>query len=728
MQHKIIRKLKSEAGSSLAFVIIIGVVILMLVASIMAIANSDFTFTQQSLESRQAYIDTKSVIEFGKIEINERMKWLKTENDTLNSLNQTRASLLSATEPDYQAISEIESRIRAEIDRIDQTMKATFYIDGDANSVATTVRTGTLENADTLGILTVTPAPVNKPAVGENFENVVYTFDIKTQNLRRELNYKVGISLKMLNNSEPIVEPTKPVISDDDFDQTKIQAKWDGNEKRNLIQCVIQKNGEQKGTYDDDGKTLTVNTPLLNLDIGMHNNQFSWIESRILDMTAKNIHVSTLMPTDHDNGGIFNFTAQASDGTYGDLVFEKKYEQNIQGPYPDGNQNKFRAKNVVFVGDLVIKDYSSLDISCENLYVTGNIIINDPSGTNVKLFVHGLNGPESTAKSIYVGGNVSVGSRSKLSLNANNMWLKGDVKTLSTEGVLEFKGFNYLETGNISLNDHATLTVTGADSESSQLKAKSITNATNNYCSLNIKMSGLWSVDCDDLKINGDSTLDLTSNIVKINKNFTIDEQVSGVLIKTQYFDCSGMTSIANIKSDQLYIHRISDTKPLYVRFAGGYQESDTLGQNKSFNIGEANQPATMVVFGKPTADTSVGAIIMNGGNGAGLNVWADSIYFDSNHIDLQNNIRFNYYGSQTNQKTNFYIRSHITFGDVSSGSYLGVSGQYPEGLTSPTDYEVPDFKSPPISYGGTGGNSGGSSGGSSGSSSGSGSIQEKYY
>ena len=83
MTVKIKEILKEQKGSSLAFVIIIGVIIMIMGVSLLAVANSDFTFTQQTVESRQAYIDAKSVIEFGKIEINKRMKWLDEKNKEL---------------------------------------------------------------------------------------------------------------------------------------------------------------------------------------------------------------------------------------------------------------------------------------------------------------------------------------------------------------------------------------------------------------------------------------------------------------------------------------------------------------------------------------------------------------------------------------------------------------------------------------------------------------------
>lgn len=746
MGIRIIEKLKNQQGSSLAFVLIIGMVIMIMVASLLAVANSDFTFTQETVESRQAYIDAKSVIEFGKIEINERMKWLDTENKTLKGLYETRRAIRNQTPPGSTAV--IDSQIRGKIDEIKSHMTASYYMGGNSEAVSTSLKKIDPDDINALGILTVTITNAPDPTAEEDFKDAMFAFNINTQNLRRELDYKVDISLAMINGGAVIVtptEPTKPVDNTGDWLQTKIQGK---ENQYGYVQCVIQKNGniDKKDSdlvFENTTDTLLVEVPDLSLDIGKNHHIFDWTEGKKLELTAKNIAVSRDMPRaadkeakikeEHVYNSSFNITAQSSDGTYGDIRFKENYTQENN----NNNTNTFRAKNVIYNGDLTIKDYNTLDIYCENLYVTGKIIMNSPNGTNANFYVHGLTGSDSKAKNIYVGGNIEVGNLSKISWNAENIWVKGNILTRSTQASLEFKGFNYLETGDMSLNDRTQLIVTGSNADTSQMKSKSITNATNDYCSLNINIANLWLFTCDDLAINGNSIIALTSNVVKINKNLTIDEQVSAFEVKTQYFDCGGMTTVNNIKND-LYIKGITELKPLYVRFEGGYIERDALGAAKSLNIGETNKPATMVVFGKPTNNDVVGSFAMSGNNGAGLKVWAENIYIDSNNINLQcqnDNLRFNYYGNLLGQKTNLYIRSEIDYRGVSGGSYLGVSGLYPAGLTDPKPYSAPDFKSAPTSSGGSGTGTGSGSGTGTGSGSGSGGtqteadgIKETYY
>ena len=94
MTVKIKEILKEQKGSSLAFVIIIGVIIMIMVASLLAVANSDFTYTQEAVESRQAYIDAKSVIEFGKVEIYSRIVGLEEKDTALKALYQEKAALI----------------------------------------------------------------------------------------------------------------------------------------------------------------------------------------------------------------------------------------------------------------------------------------------------------------------------------------------------------------------------------------------------------------------------------------------------------------------------------------------------------------------------------------------------------------------------------------------------------------------------------------------------------
>ncbi|MBC3796776.1 hypothetical protein [Acetobacterium tundrae] len=227
MKLKIIGKLKSEKGASLPFVLIIGMVIMILVASLLAAANSDFTFTQQSLESRQAYIDAKSVIEFGKIEINSRMTALKNKNEEIK--NATDAATLTTL------ISQRATLIT--------TLDDPFTIYGAKDSVTDNLDITTLSlspaSGDALGVCTVA-------LTGAGTDTTQYAFDIKTQNLKRKLDYKVDFAYKVTtattattNNwkGSSYVPDTKP-INTDGTDWTKVTTLQNQNLTSKTNICV----------------------------------------------------------------------------------------------------------------------------------------------------------------------------------------------------------------------------------------------------------------------------------------------------------------------------------------------------------------------------------------------------------------------------------------------------------------------------------------------------------
>lgn len=231
MSIRIIEKLKNQQGSSLAFVLIIGMIIMIMVASLLTVANSDFTFTQETVESRQAYIDAKSVIEFGKIEINERMKWLEIENTNLKNL------YLELERADARSVASIQAQINNKIAEIEAYMKAPYYIGGDEKNIAGTLKEITGES-DAVGILNVTPEVVSAQTASTNKE-LKYIFKITTHKLRRKLDYEVSMNYQAASVSETTGNiPSIPGDTSADWLDTKIDL-----EKNN--KCIIQKT-EQK--------------------------------------------------------------------------------------------------------------------------------------------------------------------------------------------------------------------------------------------------------------------------------------------------------------------------------------------------------------------------------------------------------------------------------------------------------------------------------------------------
>jgi len=113
MRIKVSEKLSNKRGSSLAFVLIIGMVIMILVSALLLVANGQFTFTQETLESRQAYIDAKSVIEYGKIEINSRTTALNNINTLLTGLYREYKTEMEKPTPNPGIINPLKTKIAA---------------------------------------------------------------------------------------------------------------------------------------------------------------------------------------------------------------------------------------------------------------------------------------------------------------------------------------------------------------------------------------------------------------------------------------------------------------------------------------------------------------------------------------------------------------------------------------------------------------------------------------
>jgi len=370
MNDKIRQGMKNNKGSSLAFVLIISMVLMIMVASIMTVANSGFTFTQETVESRQAYIDAKSVIEFGKIKINENMTNIK------------------AGTPISSGIS--------------------FNVYGSKDSLSENLDIQTLSlspatGKDILGVCTVKrlDPTLTDPTTTK------YTFDIKTQKLRRNLDFKTAFDYKKTKI------PDVPIYNNTGWLDTQIKAKNNDNGNSDPVSCVIE-GGRQgsSGTYNDITKTLTVSVPDLDLKVGTNKNRdkFDWMDGKILNLTARNIGVVVPMPTDNVNGSSFFMTAIRDANNPGQICFEENYNQ------VNKNKNTLNADNIVFIGDLVIDESSYLEINCVNLWVKGNISIK----TNVTAPAAFIN--RITATNIIVGGKLPNNKTISISDNSRVVW------------------------------------------------------------------------------------------------------------------------------------------------------------------------------------------------------------------------------------------------------------------------------------------------------------------
>jgi hypothetical protein len=479
---RIIEKLKNQQGSSLAFVLIIGMIIMIMVASLLAVANSDFTFTQETVESRQAYIDAKSVIEYGKIEIDSRIKNLNAINVELYQKYQ-----------DYKTAVESENstevlRLRNDIDALEarreiafNRLKASSSIHGDKKNVSETLSENT-SAGEKVGELQV-----------EETGNL-FKFMVETENLRRKLDYTISFSYDPASKTETQnpggSEPEKPIDTPVIGNYAKVQINATGNDK---LKANVQGHGNDKEDIDENGKLeLNISYPAKDLEI---EKKFEWVNGRTLNMFGKNILISEKFPTkftDSDSSvSHFNITAS------GEMRFKQDYYQKNKG------LNQYNADKVVFEKDLKIGDKSVLEIRCKTLFIKGDLEL---ESANSQLIIHADNiviagtvkmasgtTIETNCENIWIdkniqilasnslfncnnleyfqSGDINVGSGSGVHLAgaANSQIMIGNITTQSSGAKLEFENINYLETGDMNLENATELTVTGAQGKNNNV-------------------------------------------------------------------------------------------------------------------------------------------------------------------------------------------------------------------------------------------------------------------
>ncbi|HEY5557366.1 hypothetical protein [Acetobacterium sp.] len=387
MNNKIRQGLKNTKGSSLAFVLIISMVLMIMVASIMTVANSGFTFTQESVESRQAYIDAKSVIEFGKIEINSRMTALEAKDQQLKTLYEDLDKLIKDNQPTDGKEDEIRAKVTDINSYVNNNLIASYYIVGDENNISKTLAK-TLDPTKAVGILTVETKKVED---NNNLKTNKYIFNIDTQNLRRKLDFEAAFNYEV--TTPEAVLPTLP--SD--------LANWTGAfiQDKNKTGLEMKFTSNEKAIAEQDN-VLAVDRNYLSLTIGEKNGngKFQWEPHKTLDLDVANVCFIEPIPS-----------SNKADPTNGD---DSTFDIN--------------AETVIFEGDLIINATSCLIINCTNLWVKGNIIINTDT-TASDTFKNQI-----TATNIIVGGasqnnTIFIKDPTKMTWSYNNFWLNGIITT-----------------------------------------------------------------------------------------------------------------------------------------------------------------------------------------------------------------------------------------------------------------------------------------------------------
>lgn len=724
------KKLKNESGSALPFVLIIGLIMMILVGAITAVAVGGIQFTQESVESRQAYLDAKSVIEFARIEINENYETTKAaytfSKDKSTFIRPVGGPLFYVYGvPRTSAGDDLKLR-RVEI--------------GNSGNPGE-VRLGTA----------ILVEDFNNPGTSVTDITLQYHYEIMTENLERQLNYKTGFSYiykeiagtggGMGSNLTKIAAPTltelqalgMPKLSDapnsSGWPLGKVIFDWytkvtEGND---LYYTSTSSSADIHGTKENGSWVL--NVPKSGSDLKL---QYSsdWTSNIKLTFQASNLETPRLPSSNncqfqYDVTGTLyiNGDLNVSDGSKV-IINANKVIVNGGITVNSGGVLTITANEGVYVNnDVDIKSGNTTanTISAKNIYIGGSLKTSNSSQTKIVV----------SATNIYINGNISLlanqsiskltaetlvvknnssgsvkaidcSSASETLFECSRLWLNGSVDVRSTSAKIVFNRLYYFECKGVNLGDATKLELNGV-------------NDSGNRVFIDGSLSVL-SVSAD-VKINNISYVESKAVDLKNGTNFTFNGLASGgsrfivkgdvyhsgaglfSLNNLYWFECNNLTfdtkavidihtqvvKVANKFTFTSDVNRNSVIDVQYL-YAGGMTEfrgGDILvvftcksfpGKGNFIFAGGYYQQNAKVIF--ENAENIIIQGIITFETNCRLDFNADKIYLDSNKITHgdSGNSTVSFGGINNGTGTDFYIKSLISWTDtgaVGSGNYL---------------------------------------------------------
>lgn len=482
MKKQIKKIVNNQRGSALAFVLIVGMVLMILLGSLMVLANRGIIFTQESVESRQAYADAKSVIEFGKNYINKNI------NERFEGEDVAEFKKASGEE----TIFNIYGSERKKAD--------------DALSFSTEE---TLENTVLLGTCKLKwektrELPLGVP--GEPEDSTKYSYELETQNLRRKLDFKCTFDYDAIRTGSGGV-PLEPMGGQ------LITIKTNGYKFENEEEKNFQ--GNSKIEYND-----------LNLKI----KSMEWPHTnKELEVKAKNIAFP---------GSIYTtINGQTSMSAQEMVYITGGYEQT-------GNAvKKITAKEVVVKGDLALGKGSHLSIVADKVWIGGKVVLNENSSLTIKgnneVIINGSKNTATEDINTFKSG-------SSLIVNGEKIWINKDInsdKTPSKNVNLEFTGVNYLEMQSVYFGGNTnSFTVEGkgtAGTGNNRVFLENLKTVNN----LEFVVSNLYSFTGNSINLTN-SKITFSSKILDIKELTINDDSIQEKNIVTEYLFCEGKTSV----------------------------------------------------------------------------------------------------------------------------------------------------------------------------------------
>ncbi len=631
MQDRWMNLKKNQSGSALPFVIILGLVLLIVVASLMTVATGGISFTQTSVESRQAYIDAKSVTEYGKILIEDKVAEMDDPANPLPPQNTDNT-----------------------------TGDIIFYIDGtrsNPNDPLTLTKATTASSA-TIGVGKLKWKQTVLTGDDENgTATTTYSISVETQNLRRKLNYERTFDYKTETVTTPGTggipqAPEKPDLPNLDLNQFSTVGEV---QKLDWKTINFKVNGSQNygigSPVDDNNGVLTVRPADAQFDNCKINlKDIKFINEKTLNIAANKIAITTELPNNWKS--TFKFGLKESDTFKTDLLY-------FVNGYKIGSStstNTLVAKDIYIKGDLEIQDASSLNIDCDNLWITGTLNLNKNLATG-----------KINAKNIIIDGDLKMNSSTTLIADCPNVWVDGQIICDSNKQVMTFKNIQYLKTSDINLRNESALTIMGDPTKDINQVEIGAINSSSSAQKINI--TDLYYFNCLGITQNGwspNGATNIESRIVIIDGDLFLNGiNANNFKILTEYFVCKGNATFKQL-TNTFYIGNVNQ-KTSCIKFDGTYSQTDA----KVVLYGNTN-----IVFGKNVT-------IANWGDNV-IDLTSDNIYFMGS-IDTQQNYTNNKIlcnGATDLNQANVLLKSSALNPTRDAGKYIGFTTN---ALTDPT-------------------------------------------
>lgn len=621
MQDRWVNLKKNQSGSALPFVIILGLVLLIAVASLMTVATGGINFTQTSVESRQAYIDAKSVTEYGKILIEDKIAEMDDPANPLPPQNtdNTAGDII-------------------------------FYINGtrsNPNDPLTLVKANTASSA-TIGVGKLKWKQTVLTGDDENgTATTIYSISVETQNLRRKLNYERTFDYKTETVTTPGTggipqAPKKPDLPSVDLNQFSTTGEVQKIDWKTINFKVVGGQNYGIGSLVDDNKgILTVrpaNAQFDNCQINL--TKIDFINEKTLDIAANQVAVTTSLPNNWKS--TFKFGLKEGNTFKTDLL----YFANGYKISSSTSTNTLVAKDIYIKGDLEIQDASSLVIDCDNLWITGTLNLNKNLATG-----------KINAKNIIIDGDLKMNSSTTLIADCSNVWVNGQIICDSNKQVMTFKNVQYLKTSDINLKNESALTITGDPTKDTNQVDIGAINSSSSAQKINI--TDLYYFNCLGITQNGwspDGATNIESRIVIIDGDLFLNGiNANNFKILTEYFVCKGNATFKQL-SNTFYIGNVNQ-KTSCIKFDGAYTQTDA----KVVLYGNTN-----IVFGKNVT-------LANWGNNV-IDLTSDNIYFMGS-IDTQQNYTSNKIvcnGATDSNQANVLLKKATSNPTRDAGKYIG--------------------------------------------------------